>query len=53
MSDGDVMGDRRASVDALLEDAHEAPSSEDLESAVEAFWNPGATPEAGMLGVGT
>jgi hypothetical protein len=37
MSDGDVTSDGRASVDALLEDAHEALRSEDLESALDLF----------------
>ena len=37
MSDGDVMSDGRARLDALLEDAHEALRSEDLESALDLF----------------
>ena len=39
MSDGDVMGDGRARVDALLKDAHEG------------LRNPSAPLEAGILGV--
>ena len=37
MGDGDVTSDGRASVGALLEDAHEALRSEDLESALDLF----------------